>query len=212
MPVSNGPKVHIVEDDAATRSALVSLVDSVGLQAVPYGSGRNFIDGHDRHSMGCIALDVRLPGISGLEILRTLGRRGSKLPPFVMSAYADPEMVVEAFKLGAVDFLPKPFPEQAFLNAVQWCLEIFDEQARRRQQHHEFYEKLETLTTREKQVFLHALSGTTNLQTSLSLGISVKTVEAHRASLRKKLQAPSFAQLVRIATLTDAKSVLKRND
>jgi FixJ family two-component response regulator len=191
--------VHIVDDDESLRSALKSLVRSVGLRAGTYGSVREFLDAKIAEEPGCIVLDVRLPGISGLDFQTQLAALGIRLPVILMTGHGDIPMSVRAMKAGAVDFLPKPFREQDLLDAV--TVAIGRDRARRAADRdvtglHNRYAKL---SPREQQVMQLVTAGKLNKQVAGELGLSEITVKIHRGSAMRKMGARTLADLVRMA-------------
>lgn len=197
-PNDNG-FVHIVDDDESLRGALKSLVRSVGLQAGTYGSVREFLDAKIVEEPGCIVLDVRLPGISGLDFQTQLVALGIRLPVILITGHGDIPMSVRAMKAGAVDFLPKPFRDQDLLDAI--TVAIKRDRARRVADRdaaglHNRYAKL---SPREQQVMQLVTAGKLNKQVAADLGLSEITVKIHRGAAMRKMGARTLADLVRMA-------------
>jgi FixJ family two-component response regulator len=193
------PTVFVVDDDASIRSSLGGLIRSVGLRVELFGSSQEFLDAKRQDAPSCLVLDVRLPGISGLEFQRELKRAGMHIPIIFITGHGDVPMSVRAMKGGAVDFLMKPFRDQDLLDAIQLALEG---DRTRRQQDKELaaVRKLfDSLTAREKEVMALAVTGRLNKQIATEIGTSEITVKVHRANAMKKMQAGSLADLVRIA-------------
>lgn len=192
------PTVFIVDDDPAVRKSLRWLIESVGLSVATFESGNDFLDALTCDHHGCLVLDVRLPGISGLELLESLNERGSHLPVIVITGHADVPMAVRAMKHGAVDFIEKPFSDQLLLERIQQAM-ADDAQRRRDQADVEaMRRRADTLTAREREVMRLVVDGKANKQIAADLHISQKTVEVHRARVMSKMEADSVADLVRM--------------
>jgi FixJ family two-component response regulator len=196
---SGVPVVHVVEDDASVRGALDRLFRSVGMRARGYGSAREFLDAGRNEDPGCIVLDVRLPGMSGLDFQQRLSELDVRLPVILMTGYGDIPMSVRAMKAGAVDFLAKPFRHQDMLDAVSAAVER--DRARRAvdQSAASVRSRFENLTQREKQVMMLVTAGRMNKQVAGDLGLSLITVKVHRGAVMRKMRARTFAELVRFA-------------
>ena len=193
----NRPLVHIVDDDAEVRIAIQELMQSVGLDAVCFGSTRELMDAALGERPGCLVLDVRLPGLSGLEFQRHLASSGNVKPVVFLTAHGDIPMTVQAMKAGAVDFLTKPVRDQTLLDAVTAGIERDIAQratARIVKQH---VERFATLTPRERQVMRHVARGRVNKQIAFDLGISEVTVKLHRGNAMRKMHAMSAGDLIR---------------
>jgi len=191
--------VYIVDDDLSVREGLEDLLQSVGLATAAFGSTQDFLKTERADIPGCIVLDVRLPGQSGLEFQRTLSDANIHLPIIFISGHGDIPMSVRAMKSGAVEFLTKPFGEQQLLDAVQTGLER--DRARRSEAGvvAELRERFESLTPREREVFALAASGLANKQIAGQLDLSVMTVKVHRSQITRKMRAKSLIELVRMA-------------
>jgi FixJ family two-component response regulator len=191
--------VHVIDDDASLRDALDSLFRSVGLATRLYGSAQEFLDAPPFDAPGCMVLDVRLPGLSGLDFQAKLGETDIRMPVIVMTGHGDIPMTVRAMKAGAVDFLTKPFRDQDMLDAVGKAIE-FDRARRAQSRDLEALRALfETLTLRERQVMTHAAAGLMNKQIAHELDLSEITVKIHRGNAMRKMGAKSFADLVKMA-------------
>lgn len=193
------PVVHIVDDDDSLRLALDSLFRSVGLQTRAYGSVSAFLDMPRNDLPGCIVLDVRLPGISGLDFQAQFGALGIRLPVILITGHGDIPMSVRAMKAGAVDFLQKPFRDQDMLDAVVAAIE---RDGKRRTADGEatlIIERFATLSPREQQVMMLVTAGKMNKQVAGDLGISEVTVKIHRGAAMRKMGARTLADLVRMA-------------
>lgn len=199
--MSGKSTVFIVDDDEAVRDSLSWLMQSVGLSTETFPSADAFLQGFGEDRPGCLLLDIRMPGISGLELQSLLRERGFRLPLVVISGHADVPMAVRALKAGAFDFIEKPFNDQLLLDTVQRAIE-HDRQERESHARLDVWRRrLDTLTPREREVLQLVVGGASNKQISSELGVSMKTVEAHRARVMDKLQADSLSELVRM-TLT----------
>ena len=193
------PIVFVVEDDSSMREALIDLITSVGLLVEPFKSGRDFLEHRRPDAPACLVLDVRLPGLSGLDLQRALVRTEAPIPIVFISGHGDIPMSVRAIKEGAVDFLTKPFRDQDLLDAIQRALEI-DRGARQdRSVVAELRHRYESLTKRERDVMKLVVSGLLNKQIAGELGSSEVTVKMHRGQVMRKMKAQSLVQLVRMA-------------
>jgi FixJ family two-component response regulator len=192
--------VRIIDDDPSLRAALDSLFRSVGMSVRVYGSTREFLDAPDSDEPGCLVLDVRLPGTSGLDFQSQLEEIGIALPVVLMTGHGDIPMSVRGMKAGAVDFLAKPFRDQDMLDAVGAAVE----QDRARRQAHaltaELRQRYDRLTPRERQVMELVTRGRLNKQVAGDLGLSEITVKIHRGSAMRKMQARTLPDLVRMAS------------
>jgi FixJ family two-component response regulator len=200
------PIIHIVDDDESVRVSLDSLFRSVGLLTRTYGAAYEFVDSASGDLPGCIILDVRMPGIGGLEFQQQFGELGIQLPVILMTGYGDVPMSVRAMKAGAVDFLPKPFRDQDMLDAVATAIE---RDRKRRAAHGDsssVRERFGTLSPREQQVMMLVTAGKMNKQVAGELGISEITVKIHRGSAMRKMGARTLADLVRMADFANPKA------
>lgn len=192
------PTVFIVDDDEAVRDSLRWLMKSVGLAAETYPSAQAFLDSYDPQRPGCLVLDIRMPGMSGLDLQELLPERGVELPLIFISGHGDVPMAVRALKSGAFDFIEKPFNDQLLLERVQRAIEADAAQRRERSARADITARMALLTPREREVLDRVVAGASNKGISRDLGVSLKTVEAHRARVMEKLQAGSLTELVRL--------------
>lgn len=192
------PCVHIVDDDEAVRSSLRFLIRSVGLQGQVFDSAVDFLKSYDPRQPGCLLLDVRMPGMSGLDLQQELNRRGATIPVIFITGHGDVPMAVAAMQCGAFDFLQKPFRDQDLLDRVQRAMARDAESRGRLAARAEIQARLATLTPRETEVMRLVTSGKANKVVGGELGVSQRTVEIHRAHVMEKMRAGSLAELVRM--------------
>jgi RNA polymerase sigma factor (sigma-70 family) len=191
--------VFVVDDDAAVRRSVERLIRSVGLRVESFASAQEFLRREHPDGPACVVLDVRMPGLSGLDLQEKLTAAELAIPVIFMTGHGTVPMSVRAMKAGAVDFLQKPFDDQVLLDAVHQALER-DRQARLEgEQLQEVRQRMESLTPREREVFALVVSGMLNKQIAAELGTSEKTIKVHRARVMLKMQADSLADLVRLA-------------
>jgi len=198
------PVVFVVDDDASMRAALENLLDSVGLEVHAFASPQEFLQAKHPDAPSCLVLDVRLPGKSGLAFQEDLINTGISLPVIFITGHGDIPMSVRAMKAGAVEFLTKPFPEQALLDAIHAAVER--DRARRRDAVivADLKARYATLTERERQVLKLVAAGRANKQIAGDLGISEVTVKVHRGQVMRKMRVRALADLVRMADRLDA--------
>jgi FixJ family two-component response regulator len=201
--------VFVIDDDASVRDSLKNLLESVGLHAELFDSAQAFMKSHPPELPGCLILDVRLPGLSGLEFQNELLKRGVSLPIIFITGHGDIPMSVRAMKLGAVEFLTKPFRDQDLLEAVRVGLDR--DRARRKDVKTvaALRERYESLTAREREVIGFVVAGLANKQIAAKMGISNATAKVHRANIMRKMQAHSLAELLRMADVLGAGSDLR---
>ena len=190
--------VFIVDDDPAIRFAMQALMDSVNIEHEIYASGDEFLESSAEQRPGCLVLDIRMPGLGGLELQEELIRRGSSLPIIFITGHGDVPMAVDAMQKGAVDFIQKPFRDQDLLDRVHEALRTDQERREEQQAHAEVAERLARLTNREREVFDLVVTGKPNKVIAYDLGVSQRTVEIHRARVMEKMQARSLADLVKM--------------
>jgi RNA polymerase sigma factor (sigma-70 family) len=192
------PTVFIVDDDAAVRDSLKFLLRSVGLGAETFASADDFLRSYDPQRAGCLVLDVRMPGMSGLELQQRLWDLGSSLPIVFLTAHADVPMAVEAVKAGALDFLQKPFRDQDLLDRIQEALQRNADVREQLEARKDVEARIASLTPRERQVMDRVVDGKANKVIARELGVSQRTVEIHRARVMKKMRARSLSRLVQM--------------
>jgi FixJ family two-component response regulator len=192
------PTVFIVDDDAAIRFAMQALMDSVNLEHEIFESGDEFLGKITEQRPGCLVLDIRMPGLGGLELQEELIKRGNTLPIIFITGHGDVPMAVEAMQKGAVDFIQKPFRDQELLDRVREALATDEERREEQQLHAKVNERLSRLTNREREVFDLVVTGKPNKVIAYELGVSQRTVEIHRARVMEKMQARSLADLVKM--------------
>ena len=195
--------IHVVDDDDLVRDSLADLLRSVGYDVRAYESASVFLSLPPKDEPGCVIVDVRMPGLSGLELQGAFGHLAIALPVIVMTGFGDVRMSVQAMKAGAIDFLEKPFRDQDMLDAVASALQADRENRAGGARRQALQESFETLTTRERQVMRLVCKGKMNKQAAAALGLSEVTVKVHRGSLMRKMGAKSIAELSRMATLLD---------
>ncbi|MEJ2576139.1 MAG: response regulator FixJ [Gammaproteobacteria bacterium] len=191
--------VFVVDDDQAMRSSLQWLIESVGLSVESFASADEFLRSYSPGRDGCLLLDVRMPGMSGLELQDYLNQHQIEIPVIIITGHGDVHMAVRAMKSGAVDFIEKPFNDEMLLDAIRNALTLDDRRREQRSAKAAIAERLEQLTPREYEVMEMVTSGKSNKEIANVLGVSAKTVEAHRARVMEKMQAGSLAELVRMA-------------
>jgi RNA polymerase sigma factor (sigma-70 family) len=191
--------VIIIEDDASMREAIMTLIETVGLTGHMYASGQEFLQHAPPDGPSCLVLDVRLPGLSGLNLQRELARRGMDIPIIFITGHGDIPMSVQAMKAGAVEFLTKPFRDQDLLDAIAQALERDRAARQQRADMTALRQRYDTLTARERDVMRLTVAGLPNKQIASELGTSEKTVNIQRGRMMQKMQADSIAALVRIA-------------
>ena len=190
--------VYIVDDDQSIRHAMELLMRSVGLDYEIFHSADEFLDEHSNERAGCLVLDIRMPGMGGLELQQKLNESGSTLPIIFITGHGDVPMAVEAMQKGAVDFIQKPFRDQELLDRVREALQTDRERRNARAEKADIHARMQKLTNREREVLELVVTGKPNKVIAYELGVSQRTVEIHRARVMEKMQAKSLADLVRM--------------
>jgi two-component system, LuxR family, response regulator FixJ len=200
--MSEEPTVFVVDDDKAMRKSLRWLIESVNLQVETFESAQEFLEKLDSDRPGCIVLDVRMPGMSGLDLQDYLRENGVDIPIIIITAYGDVPMAVRAIKAGALDFIEKPVCDQVLLDHIHDAIELDQKRRQTKAENQEVAERLETLTKREAEVMNLVVAGMSSKEIAADLGVSFKTIEAHRAKIMKKMDAKSVPHLIHMRLLT----------
>ena len=190
------PLIHLVDDDAGVRDSLALLIGTVGLRVMPWAHPQAFLDGFDREAIGAIVLDVRMPGLGGLQVLEALRTQGADQPVVMLTGHGTVALCRQAFKGGAAEFLEKPVDDQLLLDTLQSAVRQHVRSRQRGLADREARERYGQLSPREREVLGLIVAGLTNKEIGRSLGLSPRTVETHRAHLFGKLGAPTLAQLI----------------
>lgn len=190
--------VFVVDDDQAMRNSLKWLIESIGVPVETYATADAFLERFSPERNGCLVLDVRMPGMSGLDLQNHLNRRGFAIPVIIITGHGDIPMAVRALKAGALDFIEKPFNDEALLDSIRIALSQGEVQRQSQHQQSVITARLAGLTPREHEVMEMVTQGLANKEIARHLGVSVKTVEAHRARVMEKMEASSLAELVRM--------------
>jgi len=196
--VKNSPTVFVVDDDEAMRESLTWLIESVGLKVETFASADEFLKSYYPGRAGCVLLDVRMPGMSGLELQGYLQKQQVNVPVIMITGHGDVTMAVRAMKVGAIDFIEKPFNDEQLLESIRNALLIDNERRDNQSFKAEIAQRLSQLTPRESEVMEMVTDGKSNKEIANLLNVSAKTVEAHRAKVMEKMEAGSLAELVRL--------------
>lgn len=201
--MAHEPTVFVVDDDEAVRQALKLLIESVGMRVEAFPNAEEFLASHDFHRPGCLVLDIRMPGMSGLTLQDQLIARRVDIPVIMITGHGDVAMAVGAVKKGAIDFIQKPFDDEVLLQRVQQALSLDAERRRRNAERAEFDSKLARLTPREREVLDLLISGKGNKEVAFQLGLSRKTVDIHRAHVMMKLGVDSLLDVARMGFISE---------
>jgi FixJ family two-component response regulator len=195
----SAPVIHVVDDDLSFRTAVTRLLRAAKYEVRGYSSASEFLDSDPSAGPGCLLLDLRMPGASGLDLQESVARMEERLPIIFLTGHGDIPASVRAMKAGAVDFLTKPVRRETLLRAVQNALGVDAKGREARGVLRELHNRYENLTPREREVLVHVVSGKLNKQIAFDLGTAERTIKAHRASIMEKLQVQSVAELARVA-------------
>jgi len=196
------PTVFVVDDNAAVRDAIRWLVEQVGLNVKAYATAHEFLAAYRPGMRGCLVLDIRMPGMSGIELQEKLAREGAHLPVIIVTGHGDVPITVRAMKAGACEFLQKPFNDQTLLDAIQSALDRYRQIWEQEDRQSQTSRSLATLTPREREVLEQLRRGKLNKVIAADLGLSVRTVEGHRARIMEKMGARTLGQLIEMVVAT----------
>jgi FixJ family two-component response regulator len=194
----NSGTVYLVDDDPAIRASISDLMDSVGVRTLTFASAEDFLGARNANMSGCLLLDVRLPGMNGMEMQTKLSESGFNIPVIIMTAHGDMPMVRKALKSGAVEFLIKPFRDEELLEAVEQAFAVDRVRQRAGKLMNSIHARTGTLTKREHQVMALVATGLTNKEIAEKLNLSVATVKLHRGQMMRKMETETLADLVKI--------------
>jgi len=197
--MNNQPTVFVVDDNQAMRNSLKWLIESVGLRVESFASADEFLQCYYPGRPGCLLLDVRMPGMGGLELQEFLLERKIRIPVVIITGHGDVPMAVRAMKAGAIDFIEKPFNDDLLLASIRNAIDLDGRQRELQGERSEIAARLAQLTPREQEVMDMVTEGASNKEIAQALGVSAKTVEAHRARVMEKMEASSLADLVKMA-------------
>lgn len=200
------PVVYVVDDDASVRESLCWLLESENLKTRGFASATEFLDAFEADWHGCIALDVRMPGMSGLELQEQLAKRGNRLPIIIITGHADVPMAIRAMKSGAADFIEKPYSDDLVLQSIRRALDTADRERKLQEEQQTLRQRLDGLSDRERQVLARVVDGQSNKTIAAELGVALKTVETHRSRIMVKMRAKSLSDLVRAVLLVEGQA------
>lgn len=195
------PRVYVVEDDEAVRDSLQLLLKTEGYKVTAYPDANSFLETWNPTLSGCIVLDIRMPGMSGMDLQKELVSRGSELPIIFVTGHGDVPLAVEAMQLGAVDFVQKPYRDQELLDKIRKAMELDSQRQEIRLEKQEIQRRIDSLTPREREIMEMMIDGNANKVIAIDLNISQRTVEIHRSRVMQKMGTHSLAQLVRMVML-----------
>lgn len=201
--MSPSPTVYVIDDDQAVRDSLRWLLDSLNLPVLSYPSGESFFEALEDEPVGCIISDVRMPGMSGLDVQRQVSDHGWRIPVIIVTGHADVPMAIRAMKNGAYDFIEKPYSDQLLLERVQDAVRSDIGDRSKRDLRRETAERAAALSHREKEIMDLVVAGLANREIAERLSLSIKTVEAHRSKVMTKMEATSLSHLIRQALLLE---------
>ena len=209
MVIDLKPTVFVIDDDDSLRKSLSRLLRSAGYLAETFSSAEEFLGREHFNGIGCLLLDVKMPGLSGMDLQEELGQANCSMPIIFITGHGNIPMGVQAMKRGAVDFLTKPFDDEELLQAVKKAIEKDREAKTERAEVHDLRRRIELLTPREKEILRYVITGMLNKQIALKLDIAEKTVKIHRGRIMEKLRVDSVAELVRLADKAGIKPAMK---
>ncbi|MBV9884625.1 MAG: response regulator transcription factor [Sphingomonadaceae bacterium] len=193
------PSVYVIDDDRDVRRSLSFMLGAAEIRSHPFGSGEDFLEALPDLEPGCVLLDLRMPQMDGFQVMEALAERRVDWPVIVMTGHGEVPIAVRAMKMGAVDFIEKPFSEQALLNCFAQAFALLKDRETAGRRRRDAHERAATLTARETEVLQSLLAGQSNKEIAQSLGISLRTVEMHRGNMMDRLQASSLAEALTIA-------------
>jgi len=191
--------IYIIDDDKGMRDSLTWLVKSADYDAARFETAESFLENIPDHRLGCVIADIRMPGMSGLDLYQKLSQMDFPMPVIIITGHGDISMAVKALKDGVFDFVEKPFDDKVILDSIRMAVQYCEHQQEQRSIHEMLSTRFETLTSREKEVMDKIVLGMSNKQIAAALNISIKTVEVHRSRVMEKMQASSLAALVRMS-------------
>lgn len=200
MSFREGLRLYLVDDDASVLRSLKALVSAHGLEAVPFESAEAFLEGYDPNVLACLLLDIKMPGMSGLELQEVLKQRGSSMPVIILTGHGDVPAAVQAMKNGAVDFIEKPLDIGVLLGSIEEAVAKLQNKAPSQVAPEEVMRRIASLTEREREVMDHLVLGKINKQIANDLGISQRTIEIHRSRIQKKMKARGLADLIKLTS------------
>ncbi len=198
MSLRKNLKIYVVDDDAAVLHSLSALLSAHGLDPIPYKSAEDFVNDRDPKFPGCVLLDIKMPGMSGLDLQDLLSEQGSPLPIIILTGHGDIPAAVRAMKKGAIDFIEKPVRAETLLSSIEDAICHLENNPRPGVPKEEIQRRLSALTARESEVLENLVLGKTNKQIAIEFGISERTIEIHRSRIQRKMDAHSLAELIKL--------------